>query len=239
VSKVRFLRASEARPTTVPAAIVLLVEDDPTLVDALAPYLSQRGWELQWTRTVPEARAALGAKRPDVVLLDRGLPGPSGDTLTSVLLATNVPFIMLTARDAENERLTGFDLGADDYVTKPFSCLELTRRIDVVLRRRGRPRVPIDERTELDREGRLVRVSGRDAGLTPSEFDLISTLAARRGRVYSRTELVELLRLDLNSSERALDSHVKNVRRKLRDAGGDDRLIETVVGTGYVMRLAR
>ncbi len=232
-------RASKADTLRVSEPLVLLVEDDPTLVDALAPYISQRGWELRWTRTVPEARAVIADQRPDVVLLDRGLPGPSGDTLTHVLLATNVPFIMLTARDAESERLTGFDLGADDYVTKPFSCSELTRRIDVVLRRRGHPRAALDGCTELDSEGRLVRVLGQDVGLTPSEYDLISTLASRRGRVYSRAELIELLRLDLNTSERALDSHVKNLRRKLRDAGGDDRLIQTVVGTGYAMRGAR
>ena len=230
----------QASQTACPVStLVLLVEDDPTILDALEPYTSRWGWELRWTRTVPEARVALADRRPDVVLLDRGLPGPPGDALADLLVTSNIPFIMLTARDAESERLSGFDLGADDYVTKPFSCAELTRRIDIVLRRRGSPRIVIDETTELDVERSLVRVRGKDVGLTPSEYELLATLTSRRGRVYTRKELVERLHLDLNTSERALDSHVKNLRRKLREADGDDRLIETIVGKGYALRQKR
>lgn len=218
------------------AALILLVEDDPTIVDAFRPYTSGRGWELHWARSVGEAREALVQRRPDIVLLDRGLPGLAGDVLAEDLVAVNVPFIMLTARSAEAERLTGFDLGADDYVTKPFSCAELLRRIDVVLRRRGTPRIAIHENIEIDLEQRVVCVSGIDVPLTTTEYDLLATLAIRRGRVYAREELLELLRLDLTTSERALDSHVKNLRRKLRTAGADDRIIETVVGKGYALR---
>jgi two-component system response regulator BaeR len=217
-------------------ASVLLVEDDPTIFDAIEPYTHRRGWELRWARTVGEAKELLAQRQPDVVLLDRGLPGVSGDTLAKELLAVNLPFIMLTARDAELDRLAGFDLGADDYVSKPFSSAELIRRIEVALRRRGVVRVVIAEGVELDPESKIVRVRGDAVPLTPTEFELLAALARRPGRAYSRDELLDVLRLDLGTSARALDSHVKNLRRKLRDAGVRGELISTAVRTGYALK---
>ena len=216
--------------------VVLLVEDDPAIVDAFEPYAIRRAWQLRWARTVGEARRLAATQRPSIVLLDRGLPGIAGDAFASDLVAANVPFIMLTARSAEAERLSGFDLGADDYVTKPFSSAELLRRIDVVLRRRGLPRIVIDETIEIDIERRAVSVASKDVMLTASEYTLLAVLAARPGRVYAREELLELLQLDLTTSERALDSHVKNLRRKLRTAGADERILQTVIGKGYALR---
>jgi len=119
----------EMRPTR-----ILLVEDDPDIHDTIAPYLARRGWNLAWARSVTEATNALERESMDLVLLDRGLPGSSGDHLARRLAGGTVPFIMLTARAAEFDRIAGFDLGADDYVTKPFSAVELVRRIEVALR---------------------------------------------------------------------------------------------------------
>lgn len=217
-------------------ACVLLVEDDPAIFDVLVPYVGQERWELRWARSVPEAERLLNERPPDVALVDRGLPGLSGDVLASQLAERLIPFLMLTARSEEAERLDGFDLGADDYITKPFSVPELVRRVHVVLRRRGSPRLLLGPASELDREARRVRVRGQDVQLTATELALVEQLARRPGRVYTRAELASLLGLDFDTSERTLDSHVKNVRKKLRSAGGDGDLIETVVGIGYRLR---
>lgn len=215
---------------------VLLVEDDPEIRSAIQPYTDRQGWSLSWARSVSEAMRQLEMRKPDIVLVDRGLPDVSGDALARELAGGTTPFIMLTARSREDDRLSGFDLGADDYVVKPFSAAELIKRIEVVLRRRGVPRVRIGEGVEIDREARIVAVHGRSIGLTATEFALFDQLASRPERVFARSELSDLLALSLETSDRALDSHIKNIRKKVREAGGNERLIETVVGTGYVMR---
>ncbi|TAM78250.1 response regulator transcription factor [bacterium] len=218
---------------------VLLVEDDPSVYDAIAPYASRERWKFDWTRSVAEATKAIETSAPDAVLLDRGLPGVAGDALAGKLGRLGVPFLMLTARAEELDRLTGFDLGADDYVVKPFSVPELIRRVGVVLRRRGSPRLRLRRSVELDREARLARVAGMGVSLTSTEYALLERLALSPGRVYTRRELATLLDLDLDTSERTIDSHVKNIRKKLRAAGATPPLIETVVGVGYVMREER
>lgn len=218
-------------------ALVLLVEDDPMIYEAVAPYFARQRWDLRWVRSVSEAKTALADLVPDVVLLDRGLPGRDGDALTSDLANASIPFIMLTARTAEPDRLGGFDLGADDYITKPFSVPELLRRVEVVVRRRGAPRQHLTANVEIDREARIVRANNVPVQLTTTEFDLVAALALRPGRVYSRAELVEMLGLDLETSERTLDSHVKNVRAKIRNAGESARLVRTIIGVGYALEV--
>ncbi|MDE2573636.1 MAG: response regulator transcription factor [bacterium] len=218
---------------------VLLVEDDPAVYDAIAPYAKRERWELHWARSVVEATQAIEASSPDVVLLDRGLPAVAGDVLAERLNRVGAPFVMLTARAEESDRLTGFDLGADDYVVKPFSVPELVRRVGVVLRRRGSPRTRLPGQVELDREAHVVRVAGNEVSLTATEYALFERLALSAERVYTRRELAAVLDLDLDTSERTIDSHVKNIRKKLRAAGGTQPLIETVVGIGYVVREER
>jgi DNA-binding response OmpR family regulator len=215
---------------------LLLVEDDPAIYDAIAPYAQSEGWRLSWARSVSEAARLLDESAPDLVLLDRGLPGIKGDALSGRLVASLIPFMMLTARGEEAERLSGFDLGADDYVTKPFSAAELMRRIAVVLRRRGSPRVRLKRDVELDREARKLFARGKDVGLTAREYALLELLARRPGRVYTREEIANHLDVDFDTLERTIDSHVKNIRHKLRDADIKATLIETAIGTGYALR---
>ena len=219
-------------------APILLVDDDPAIAEAIAPYLSRAGRELVWVRSVEDAEQVLRDRSPAIALVDRTLPGRSGDELALRLAGEGIPFIMLTARVREHERLFGFDLGAEDYVVKPFSPAELTRRIAVALRRHGVRRVVLTEGVELDRDARLVRVHGEQVALTRAEYGLLETLAARPERVFTRAELADRLQLDLETSERALDSHVKNLRRKLRLAGARE-VVHTAVGIGYTLSEAR
>ncbi|TAM59544.1 response regulator transcription factor [bacterium] len=221
------------------AISLLLVEDDPSIYDTLAPYAGREGWELRWARSVTEAKRAIEQQVPAVALIDRGLPGQPGDELAPKLRAREIPFLMLTARSEEAQRLSGFDLGADDYVTKPFSVAELARRIAVVLRRQGATRLRLSDGVELDREAQSVRVHGRDVALTATQYALLERLARHPGRVYTRADLADVLNLDLETSERTIDSHVKNIRKKLREAGAQDPLIETIVGVGYAARNAQ
>ncbi len=224
---------------TVTVARILLVEDDPSVADVVAPYIRTAGWDFAWVRSVEEATHNLQELDADVVLLDRGLPGTAGDVLAARLVVTGKPFLMLTARNAESERIAGFDLGAEDYVVKPFSPGELVRRIEVVLRRRGSRRLSLggNAGAALDRDARVLCHRGGSAiSLTPKEFDLLEMLAMENGRAFTRGQLVDRLGLDDDTSDRALDSHVKNLRKKLRAADLDDSIIETVVGVGYRLR---
>jgi DNA-binding response OmpR family regulator len=218
--------------------MLLLVEDDPAIYDTIAPYVQREGWELHWARSVAEARRALDGLQPDVALVDRGLPGAAGDVLAPSLRERNIPFLMLTARVQEDDRLAGFDLGADDYVTKPFSAAELMRRVGVLLRRHGAPRLKLGTDVELDCDAKRVHAAGRDVEFTATEFALLERLARQPGRVFTRADLATLVDLDLDSSERTIDSHVKNIRKKLREAGAP-AVIETVVGVGYTVRGGR
>jgi DNA-binding response OmpR family regulator len=217
---------------------LLLVEDDPAIYDTIAPYVKREGWELRWARSVTEARRAIDELRPDAAIVDRGLPGAAGDVIAPCLRERNIPFLMLTARAQEDERLVGFDLGADDYVTKPFSAAELMRRVGVLLRRHGAPRLKLSADVELDCDAKRVHAGGRDVDLTATEFALLERLARQPNRVFTRADLATLVDLDLDSLERTIDSHVKNIRKKLREAGAP-AVIETVVGVGYTARGGR
>src|SRR5450631_2235897 len=192
---------------------LLLVEDDPAIYDTIAPYVKREGWELRWARSVTEARRAIDELRPDVALVDRGLPGTAGDVLAPSLRERNIPFLMLTARAQENDRLAGFDLGADDYVTKPFSAAELMRRVGVLLRRHGAPRLKLGADVELDCDAQRVRCAGRDVDLTATEFALLERLARQPGAVPRMTRLARFTARHAPYSRRRPRSRSRPARR--------------------------
>jgi DNA-binding response OmpR family regulator len=223
---------------------VLVVDDDTKVVDTIARYLEHSGMRAVRAHTGVEALAVARDVRPDLVVLDRMLPELDGLSVCRILRGeSSVPIIMLTARAAEHERLEGLDLGADDYVVKPFSPRELIARVRAVLRRgsavldlpNAAIRVGVLELDPATYEGRL---RGALVSLTATEFRLLLILAKAPGRVFSRAELMEqLFGWDHEGGERGVDANVKNVRRKAEREAGQDSVIETVFGVGY--RLAR
>jgi DNA-binding response OmpR family regulator len=185
------------------------------------------------------ALQAIRTRKPDLVVLDLGLPQVDGLEVTrSVREGSSLPIIMLTARDDELDKLLGLELGADDYVTKPFSPRELVARVRAVLRRAERP----PEAGETIRAGDVTldvprmraEVAGTSVELTPTEFQLLATLAARPGRIFTRAQLLDAVRgVAFETYERAIDSHVKNLRRKLEPDPRRPRYVLTVYGVGY------
>jgi len=167
------------------------------------------------------------------------LPGMDGlDVTRELRRASNVPIIMLTARADESDKLVGLELGADDYVTKPFSPKELVARVRAVLRRAQQAALPLDHislgELELDRARRELRIDGRRIDVTATEFDLLATLAAQPGRVFTRSQLLDAIHgTAFEAYERAIDAHVKNLRRKIEPDPQAPRYIETVFGVGY------
>ena len=217
---------------------VVVVDDEPAIRDAVSFALRSEGFEVSEHEDGESALAALaspGRDGHDVLILDQMLPRLSGlEVCRRVRSTSDIPIIMLTARDAEVDRVLGLEAGADDYVTKPFSMAELVSRVRAILRRRE-----LDRRAqgsvlrvgplELDRARHTVRVGGERVELTPSEFRLLSLLADEPGRVYTRREIVQnLWQSDFVGDERTADFHVANLRRKLGEAS-----IETVRGVGY------
>lgn len=210
---------------------VLLVEDDDAIADALVTGLSRQGYTVRRVRTASEA---LEAPEPDLVLLDLGLPDLDGQEVCRRLRQrSRVPLIVITARSDEIDRVTLLDLGADDYVVKPFGFRELAARIRAVLRRaRPEPAAEVQHLgpIELDRRRRRVTVAATEIQLTPKEFDLLAFLAEEPGAVLTRDEIIRSV-WDEHwwGSTKTLDVHIASLRRKL----GDRRLIETVRGVGY------
>jgi DNA-binding response OmpR family regulator len=217
-----------------------VVDDEPAITDALAYTLESEGFEVEVRGDGDGALEAARAGAYDVVLLDVIMPGLSGFEVCRRLRAeSDVPILMLTARDTEVDRVLGLEIGADDYITKPFSMPELLGRIRAILRRReldrGRAR-PSEYRVgglRVDLVRHLVAVDGRAVRLTPSEFKVLTLLASEPGRVFSRREIMQHL---WNSSyvgdERACDIHLSNLRRKLQDTVETERIV-TVRGAGY------
>jgi len=220
---------------------ILVVDDEPAIVDAVAYALRREGFAVE---TVGDGREALEAARAtpyDVLVLDLMLPGLSGlDVCRSLRAESDVPILMLTARDAEVDRVVGLELGADDYVTKPFSTAELVSRVRAILRRRELDRGSTAATAikvgglELDLVRHRVRVEGREVELTPSELSLLSLLARAPDRVFTRREIMQhLWDSTYVGDERACDIHVSNVRRKIeRDPAQPERLL-TVRSVGY------
>jgi len=228
------------------AATVLVVEDERKLRDFIRTYLENAGFTVLSTGSGAEALTMAAAAAPDLVVLDLGLPDVPGETVARELRATaRTPILMLTAKSSEEDRIRGLELGADDYVTKPFSPRELVLRVQAILRRGGPAAATAAAsygggELVIDEPRRAVTVRGEQAELTPTEWGVLVALATVPGRVYSRFELINRVRgYEFEGYERTIDSHVKNLRRKIEDDPGNPRIIQTVLGGGYRLGLAR
>jgi two-component system response regulator BaeR len=215
---------------------ILIVEDEPKIAALLADYLqAMGGYRTQVLERGDVVLDHVRAEPPDLVLLDLMLPGLDGIEVCKRIRAESpLPIIMVTARVEEIDRLLGLELGADDYICKPFSPREVVARVKAVLRRAGGATDPSAERLEIDEEKVTASWAGRRLALTPVEFSLLKTLAARPGRVFSRDQLMNEMYPDYRVvSDRAVDTHIKNLRKKLAEAGDGRELIESVYGLGY------
>jgi DNA-binding response OmpR family regulator len=218
---------------------ILVVDDEPKIVQLARDYLEHAGFGVVTARDGREALQAVRQHRPDLIVLDLGLPELDGLDVTRTLRRdSNLPIVMLTARDDEVDKLLGLELGADDYLTKPFSPRELVARVKAVLRRSE----ITPEKTDVIRAGDVVldvprmrtEVAGRTIDLTPTEFQLLATLARRPGRIFTRGQLLDEVRgVTFESYERAIDTHIKNLRRKIEPDPRQPRYLLTVYGVGY------
>ena len=219
-------------------ARILIVDDEPEILRLVVDYLSAAGFTTETAGTGTQAVERAAAVTPDLVILDLGLPGLDGLDVTRTLRrASDVPIIMLTARDDETDKLIGLELGADDYVTKPFSPRELVARTRAVLRRRagsGATEIVTAGDLRLDVPRMRVERAGEPVDLTATEFGLLETLARQPGRVFTRSQLLDAIHgIAFESYERAIDAHIKNIRRKLEPQPHSPRYILTVYGVGY------
>ena len=220
---------------------ILLVDDDSRITQVARDYLAHAGFTVRTAHDGPGALAAFRAERPDLVVLDLGLPGLDGLDVTRTLRrASRVPIIMLTARGDESDKLVGLELGADDYMTKPFSPKELVARVRAVLRRSeavaesGTPEVIRAGELTLDVPRLRATLGERRLELTGTEFELLAALARQPGRIFTRGQLLDAVRgVAFESYERAIDTHIKNLRRKLEPNPREPRYILTVYGLGY------
>jgi DNA-binding response OmpR family regulator len=221
-------------------SLVLIVEDEQKIRDLVRRYLERDGHVVLSTGSGAEAIAMAADARPDVVVLDLGLPDvPGAEVARELRAVADIPIVMLTARSDEEDRIAGLELGADDYVTKPFSPRELALRVRAVLRRRSGapPAGPAsygDGVLRVDEDRHEVIVRGEPFELTPTEWGVLTTLARTPGRVYSRYELINSVRgYEFEGYERTIDSHVKNLRHKIERDPQKPKLVETVLGVGY------
>ena len=218
---------------------VLVVDDEPKIVQLARDYLEHAGFEVIAAADGRSAIQAIRTRRPDLIVLDLGLPELDGLDVTRTVRAEGAtPIVMLTARDDELDKLLGLELGADDYITKPFSPRELVARVRAVLRRTERAAEPADTIAvgdlELDVPRMRTSVGGRPVELTPTEFSLLATMARQPGRIFTRGQLLDAVRgVAFESYERAIDTHVKNIRRKIEPDPRAPRYVLTVYGVGY------
>ena len=229
------------------AATVLVVEDEIKLRDLVRAFLEREGLTVLTTGSGAEAITLASRARPDVVVLDLRLPDIPGEEVARELRRdSDVLLMMLTAKASEEDRVRGLEIGADDYLTKPFSPRELVLRVQALLRR-GRDLTVHLTRTSygagellIDEERHELRHRGEVLQLSPTEWGILCALARAPGRVYSRYELVNSVRgYEWEGYERVVDSHVKNLRRKLEDDPKSPRIVETVLGVGYRLGLKR
>ncbi len=218
---------------------ILVVDDEAKIARLVRDYLEQAGYRVVLAFDGRQALAAFRHEKPRLVVLDLMLPQVDGlDVARAIRQESDTPIIMLTARVEEADKIVGLELGADDYVTKPFSPRELVARVRAVLRRvEGQPRAAQTLSVgdlEIDPERRTVTVAGRSVDLTPTEFDLLSLLARHPGRVFSRMELLERVQgYTYQGYERTIDAHIKNIRQKIEDDPKKPRYILTLYGLGY------
>lgn len=226
---------------------VLVVEDEAKLRELLRSYFEREGMVVLSTASGSEAIDLAQRGQPDLVVLDLGLPDvPGEDVAQDLRTFMDVPILILTAKSSESDRIRGLELGADDYITKPFSPRELVLRARAILRR-GPYSSPAanqssfgDGHLVIDESRREVLVDRKRVDLTPTEWNLLVALATTPGRVYSRFELINRTRgYEFEGYERTVDSHVKNLRRKIETDPGTPRIIETVLGAGYRLALSR
>jgi len=220
-------------------AKILIVDDDKKIVDLVTAYLKRDGYHVLAAYDGQQAIDLARHRQPDLIILDLALPQVDGMDVCRILRAeSNVPIIMLTARTTEDDKLAGLDLGADDYVTKPFSPRELVARVRTVLRRVGEkesgpPEVRFGN-VVVDFVRHEVRMSGQVIGLTPTEFHLLEVLVKEPGKAFKRIELLEqVCGYEYEGLERTIDAHVKNLRKKIEPEPGRPRYIVTVAGVGY------
>ncbi|MDF2730608.1 MAG: two component transcriptional regulator, winged helix family [Acidimicrobiia bacterium] len=217
---------------------VLVVDDEMKIARLVRDYLTEAGFDVALASTGPAAVAAVRSDRPDLVVLDLGLPGMDGyDVTRHIRGQSTIPIIMLTARSEETDRIVGLELGADDYVVKPFSPRELVARVKAVLRRTG-GEVATETIRVLDLlvslPNRSVERDGSRIELTATEFELLRTLASNPGRVFTRGQLLDSISgVSFESYERAIDAHIKNLRKKLEPDPRRPRYVLTVYGVGY------
>ncbi len=218
---------------------ILVVDDEPRIVQLARDYLERAGFAVLTAGDGKTAVASARTDKPDLVVLDLGLPEMDGLDVTRALRKeSNVPIIMLTARGEESDKLVGLELGADDYIVKPFSPKELVARVRVVLRRLENANAGAEiiraADVELDVPRMSAMVGGHAVELTPTEFQLLSALAREPGRIFTRAQLLDAVRgVAFESYERAIDAHIKNIRRKIEPNPHEPRYILSVYGVGY------
>ncbi len=224
-------------------AKILIIEDEPELVKVLQTYLERGGFVVETAFRGDQGLSIWEHNKPDLVLLDLNLPGMDGlDVAREIRRKSDTPIIMVTARVEEADRLIGLELGADDYVTKPYSPREVVARVRAVLRRSGAQPQPVQQKIvimdlEIDLDAHQVFRKRQLLELTPTEFGILATLAAQPGRAFSRLQLLESVQgVAYEGYERTVDAHVKNLRAKLEADPKKPQYIETIFGVGYRFR---
>lgn len=215
--------------------LILIVEDEQPVAELLADYLKASGFSTHIIEDGARVCSWVNENRPDLILLDLMLPNKDGITLCREIRAkSQIPIIMATAKVDEIDRLLGLELGADDYICKPYSPREVVARVKAVLRRSGGVSLESTQTVEIDRQGNRVLLHGKDLGLTSVEFNLFLTLHSRPGRIFSRNQLIEHIYQDNRIvSDRTVDSHIKKLRLKISQISTDVELIHSVYGIGY------
>lgn len=218
---------------------ILVIEDEPSLADVIAAGLEQSGHDVQIAGDGTEGYELARSERFALIVLDIMLPGMDGWEICKALRNSRntVPILMLTARDSVRDRVHGLELGADDYLPKPFDFTELLARVAALLRRDriNRSRVIKVADLEIDTNSHVVRRGGREVTLTPREYTLLEALASYEGQILSRDVILERIWMDEDSLSNTVDVYIGTLRKKI-DSGRDDKLIQTVHGVGYVLR---
>ena len=226
--------------------LVLIVEDERKIRDLVRRYLEHEGIAVLSASSGAEALSAARRALPDLIILDLGLPDiPGGEVARELRAESQVPILMLTARSSEEDRVHGLELGADDYMTKPFSPRELVLRVRAILRRSGDGGATQEGAASygagalvIDESRHAVSIRGRTVELTPTEWGILLALSRTPGRVYSRFELINIVRgYEFEGFERTIDSHVKNLRQKIEERPAAPAIVQTVLGAGYRLGL--